>query len=251
MTKLLLTLLVLSPLALAEEPLDCTDPITQFVKPEICNKVNEGANEKEEEIYWCYVVTGFFYTGLERDDKENLEKGTAEESLQKSWHQAFNWLTYSIYRAYAYEATIEPKLSIADLGEILSKKYPIYANKIQGTDWYSKELPKVKNCLIDAPDIFLSDKQKIEFTQTEESIWIDALTRRDSENKVDGMDIELWVENAKPLRNKKFNASRWKHWSVLAFSLAGPEGEVGGIPAHDWAKENYCMEIYGNFDCKE
>ena len=37
--------------AFAEEPLDCTDPVTQFVKPEICNKVNESINEKEDEIY--------------------------------------------------------------------------------------------------------------------------------------------------------------------------------------------------------
>jgi hypothetical protein len=45
--KHLLTLLLLSPLAFAEEPLDCTDPVTQFVKPEICNKVNESFNQKE------------------------------------------------------------------------------------------------------------------------------------------------------------------------------------------------------------
>ena len=46
--KKLLTLLLLSPLAFAEEPLDCTDPVTQFVKPEICNKVNESINEKKD-----------------------------------------------------------------------------------------------------------------------------------------------------------------------------------------------------------
>jgi hypothetical protein len=45
--KKLLTLLLLSPLAFSEEPLDCTDPVTQFVKPEICKKVNESLGEKE------------------------------------------------------------------------------------------------------------------------------------------------------------------------------------------------------------
>ena len=250
MTKLFLILLVLSPLAIAEEPLDCTDPITQFVKPEICNSVNKGVNEKEDEIYWCYVVTSSFYEGLQRDDKERLERGTAEEELQKSWYKAFNMFTYSVYRAYAYESTIQAKLPVSDIGKIVQKKGKTYANKLTGTRW-SEEIAKLANCMIDAPDMFWSDKQKHIFSQIEENTWIEALTRRDSENKVDGMDIELWVANTKPLRNKKYNADRWKHWSVLSFSIAGPEGKIGGIPAHDWAKQNYCMEIYGNFDCKE
>ena len=250
MKRTLLTLLLLSPLAFAEEPLDCTDPVTQFVKPEICNKVNENINEKEDEIYWCYVVSGFYYKEFDDDDKEKLEKGTAEEKLQKFWYQTFNMATYSAYKAYAYEAAILPQISDTEIFENVQKKYKTYANKIKGTGW-PKEITKFANCMIDAPDKFLSDKQKHQFSQIEEDIWIDALQKRDADNKVDGIDIELWVENTKPLRNKKYNAERWKSWLKSSALLSGPEGKISGIPAFDWAKQNYCMEIYGNFDCKE
>mgnify|MGYP003657099461 CR=1 FL=1 len=213
--KKLLTLLLLSPLAFAEEPLDCTDPVTQFVKPEICNKVNESINEKEDEIYWCYVVSGFYYKEFDDDDKEKLEKGTAEEKLQKFWYQTFNMATYSAYKAYAYEAAILPQISDTEIFENVQKKYKTYANKIKGTGW-PKEITKFANCMIDAPDKFLSDKQKHQFSQIEED-----------------------------------NAERWKSWLKSSALLSGPEGKISGIPAFDWAKQNYCMEIYGNFDCKE
>lgn len=236
--------------AFAEETIDCSDPVTQFVKPEICNQKDTSLSEEENEIYWCYAVTGFFHIGLERDDKEKLEKGEAKERLQKDWYQTFNMFTYYALKAHAYEETILPQISRNERFNNVKKKYKTYANKLKGTG-YQKENARLGNCMLDTPDKFLGDKKKYLLSGIEEDIWVDAFIKRDSENKVDGIDIELWVENAKPLRNKKYNAERWKSWMKSSALLSGPEGKISGIPAFDWAKQNYCMEIYGNFDCKE
>ena len=251
--KKLLTLLLLSPLAFAEEPLDCTDPVTQFVKPEICSKVDKSFNEKEDVIYSCLAITSLFYHRLkDSTDKDKLESGWAEESLQKTLHQMYNVYLYSLLNANAYEKNLKPLIPSAETSKYINKKYEEYLDKFISVDWKSSD--RLSDCLTHAPTIFKSDKKKYELTAIEKDIWIDALQKRDSENKVDGIDIELWVENTKPLRNKKYNAERWDYWmtkSLVMSAYSNEEGKIAGIPAFEYAKQNYCMEIYGNFDCKE
>ena len=248
---LLLILLGFGALSVsADKSIDCTDPVTQFVKPEICGQENTTLKTEEKEKYWCYVVTGFFHKSIEGDFKDTLEKGLAEKLQQESWNQSHNFLLYSVLNTMGFEKKIQPDLTKNELFEIIQTKYKSYLKELSGTEWM-KELERVAECVTLAPNIFISKNDRYKPTSKEESAWIEAFAKRDSENKIQGIDINSWVAQRLETDSKKYNQKRWIDWQVMGSNLADANGNVGGIPAFEWSKQNYCMEIYGNFDCKE
>jgi len=244
-----------------DEVLDCSDPVTRFVESELCdakdstNKQSDKTakeifyelTENEADVYWCNVTAALIHQNAKRifeNEEDNNQQAT------QVFISSYNLLTYTILNSQAFELKQNNKMKVEEVKVIWLKKYQDYLKKYSNTNYF-EEQTRLKNCLTDAPKIFLDKEVKISFKDKEYDLWIEAFSKRDSFNKVEGINIESWVTKNSLVNSKKYNQKRWIDWQVIAANSSDKDGKVAGIPAFEWAKQNYCMEIYGNFDCKD